>query len=85
MKTDRLLRRSEVAHYLLENWGLSYTTNTLAKLSTLGRGPVFRRANRNPLYAPKDLDIWASSILGPRMKSTSQLAEQQKTEDEAVS
>jgi hypothetical protein len=71
MRTQKLLRRKAASEYLRETHGLERAPSTLAKLAVIGGGPVFRHAGRVPLYAPEDLDEWATSKLGPRMHSTS--------------
>jgi hypothetical protein len=43
-------------------------------LAVVGGGPGFHKANRDPLYAIEDLDIWASELIGPRIRSTSEIA-----------
>lgn len=67
------LRRTEASQYLNEEWGIIRAPSTLAKLATIGGGPMFERANRIPLYLPEFLDAWARSILSPPMTSTSDL------------
>jgi hypothetical protein len=71
MSTRKLLRRKAASDYLRETHGLERAPSTLAKLAVIGGGPIFRHAGRVPLYAPEDLDEWATSKLGPRMRSTS--------------
>ena len=67
----RRLRRTEASQYLKDEWGIIRAPATLAKLATIGGGPMFERANRIPLYSPEFLDEWARSILSPPMTSTS--------------
>ena len=40
MTAQRRLRRSEASEYIRSTWGLSYKANTLAKLATIGGGPL---------------------------------------------
>jgi hypothetical protein len=54
-----LIRRKAASLYLLEKHGIERAPGTLAKLATIGGGPVFRRTGRVPLYAVDDLDSWA--------------------------
>jgi hypothetical protein len=69
------LRRVAAAQYVQERYGLRCSKQTLAKLATMGGGPIFHSAGRTPLYSPVDLDEWAlSKISGPRA-STSTLAD----------
>jgi hypothetical protein len=67
----RLLRRREAAVYMKAVWGVERTKATLAKLACIGGGPAFCRDGRFPLYAPSDLDDWARSKIGPKLRSTS--------------
>jgi hypothetical protein len=62
------LRRRAASVYLLETHGIERAPGTLAKLATIGGGPVFQRVGRVPLYSPSDLDDWALSLLsGPML------------------
>jgi hypothetical protein len=70
----KLLRRKEASKYLKETWGLDRAPSTLAKLAVIGGGPIFRRAGRFPLYSTDDLDEFATSLLSPPMRSTSEPA-----------
>lgn len=67
----KYLRRVEAASYVKDNWGIPCSPKWLAKLAVLGGGPVLRKAGRFPLYAPDDLDAWASSRIGAPQRSTS--------------
>lgn len=59
------LRRAEASEYLLAVWGLSYTQNTLAKMSSLGTGPAVVRGGANcPFYPRTELDRWAAERIG---------------------
>lgn len=64
------LRRDDAATYVRERYGLPCSRNWLAKLAVHGGGPAFRKAGKFPLYAPNDLDTWATSKIGPRQTST---------------
>jgi hypothetical protein len=69
----RLLRRTEAAKYVTENYGFPCSPKTLAKLACVSsEGPPFRMAGRTPLYPVTRLDAWALSKLGPLVRSTSQ-------------
>ncbi len=72
----RRLRRNEASAYLLDEWGISRTPKTLAKLATIGGGPPFEKDGRFPLYTPLLLDTWARSQLSPLVRSTAELAQQ---------
>lgn len=67
------LRRAEVSIYLKEQWGISRTPGTLAKLAVIGGGPKFQHDGRIPLYPQHELDQWAESALTPLKTSTSDL------------
>jgi hypothetical protein len=70
----RLLRRKAASDYLRETHGLDRAVNTLAKLASIGGGPLFHRAGRIPLYARADLDAWALAVIGKPVRSTSEAA-----------
>jgi hypothetical protein len=67
----RLLRRREASAYLKATWGIDRAISTLNKLACIGGGPTFCRDGRFPLYARSDLDDWARSKIGPKLRSTS--------------
>ena len=73
MTTSKYLNRKSASEHLLSTWGLRRSPNYLAKLAVTGGGPAFRKANRVPLYTIEDLDAWASDLIGPRIRSTSEL------------
>ena len=70
----RPLRRAEASAYLKDKHGLDYKANTLAKLFTIGGGPLVRKSGRVPLYETASLDLWAESKLSPPVRSSSELA-----------
>ncbi len=70
MQPSRFMRRKDAAQYLRENFGVG-SPATLAKLATLGGGPIFRKNGRIPLYAVEDLDAWVIAKIGNPMRSTS--------------
>jgi hypothetical protein len=72
MSTSKYINRKAASAYLLSEWGLRRSTNYLAKLAVVGGGPAFRKAGRDPLYTTADLDDWAKSLIGPRVRSTSE-------------
>jgi hypothetical protein len=67
----RLLRRREASAYLKTIWGIERSPATLAKLFCVGGGPVACKDGRIPLYASADLDEWAQSRIGPKLRSSS--------------
>jgi hypothetical protein len=70
------LRRDYAAAYVRDRYGFPCSRSWLAKLAVHGGGPAFRKAGKFPIYAPSDLDEWASAKIGPRRSSTSvELAE----------
>lgn len=70
----RLLRRTEAAKYVTENYGFPCSPKTLAKLACVSsEGPPFRMAGRVPLYPQTRLDAWALSKIGPLVRSTSEV------------
>jgi hypothetical protein len=68
---QRYLGRAEAAQYIQERYGFSCSRQWLAKLAVLGGGSIFRKAGRNPIYAPADLDDWAMTRIGELQRSTS--------------
>jgi hypothetical protein len=69
----KYLRRTEASTYLREQWGLSYSPSTLAKLACGDDAPAHHRCGRVVLYAPADLDRWAAARIetpAPRMTRT---------------
>lgn len=73
MLPSKYMGRKAASAYLLSTWGLKRSSNYLAKLAVIGGGPAFRKAGRDPLYAAEDLDAWAAELIGPRVRSTSEL------------
>lgn len=70
-ETVRFLRRSDAAQYVQATYGFPCSRQWLAKLAVTGGGPVYRKAGRTPIYAPADLDAWASARIGHPQRSTS--------------
>jgi hypothetical protein len=68
---QRYLGRAEAAQYIQSRYGFSCSRQWLAKLAVLGGGPIFRKAGRNLIYAPADLDDWAMTRIGEPQRSTS--------------
>lgn len=65
------LRRWEASEYLEMVHGISYAPATLAKMASIGGGPIYQKANNTPLYARDELDAWALARLGKPRRSTS--------------
>lgn len=72
--TQRRLSRNEAAEFLTE---LGYRTapTTLAKLASVGGGPIFDSWGRKPLYTEQSLLDWARSRTIARRRSTSDRGE----------
>jgi hypothetical protein len=73
MHPAQYLRRKLAGEYLKTKYGFG-SEKTLAKLASVGGGPVFRKANMAVLYDPKDLDEWALAKIGAPQTSTSDKA-----------
>jgi hypothetical protein len=84
MCADRLLRRGEASEYLKNVWGIRRAPASLATYAHKGGGPVFVHIGTIPFYFTKDLDAWAKTKISPRKRSTSELAEEQRTDDGAA-
>ena len=62
--------RKEASEYLAKCWQLSFAPNTLARMASTGRGPVYHHRGRFAFYAQADLDAWArTKITVPRCKT----------------
>ena len=73
MQSSQFLRRKAAGEYLKAKFGFG-SEKTLAKLATLGGGPIFHKAANAAIYKPEDLDAWALSKIGAPQKSTSDAA-----------
>jgi hypothetical protein len=63
---NRPLRRREAAQFLTDH-GFTTAPATLAKLATVGGGPLFHYWGRFPIYSPCKLLEWAHArSTGPR-------------------
>jgi hypothetical protein len=58
----------------MERWGLSYTANSLARLASLGKGPVYSFRGPYTEYLDDDLDAFARSKLSERHNKASEHA-----------
>ena len=58
----------------LELHGYKVAPATLAKLASIGGGPVYRRFGRKPLYTSSDLLEWAESRCSAPIGSTSEIS-----------
>lgn len=77
-QSNRLLRRSQAAKYIVDNYNIPCSPKTLAKLACIGsEGPPFH-AGRFPLYPVSGLDEWAKNKIGPLVRSTSQATASRK-------
>ena len=75
-------RRKAAADYLREKYCIPCSEKTLAKLACIGGGPPYHKAGRFPLYPRDSLDAWATTKLGPLVRSTSE-AEQLRKDAES--
>jgi hypothetical protein len=74
MNSENPLRERKPAAEFLTAHGYRISENTLAKLASIGGGPLFRKWGRRPLYAESDLLAWARSRCSGPQSSTSQAA-----------
>jgi hypothetical protein len=65
-----LLSRKQAAAYILETYGISRNSRTLAQLACNGAGPAFRRIGRNCYYTQQALDDYLGSITSEPMISS---------------
>jgi hypothetical protein len=68
-----LLDRKGASAFLKEK-GYQVASATLAKLASIGGGPVYRRFGRKPLYTSSDLLEWAESRCSAPIGSTSEIS-----------
>jgi hypothetical protein len=73
MSLGQYLRRKAAGEYLKAKYGFG-SEKTLAKLATIGGGPLFYKAANAAIYKPEDLDAWALAKIGRAQKSTSDVA-----------
>jgi hypothetical protein len=66
----RFDRKGASAYLKLE--GYEVADATLAKLASVGGGPLYRKFGRRPLYSRADLLEWAESRCSAPMRSTSE-------------
>jgi hypothetical protein len=72
--TSFYLRRDDAAAYVRQKHKISCTAGYLAKLASVGGGPVFHRLhNRWAVYTEEDLDSWALSRISRPMRKASDL------------
>jgi hypothetical protein len=74
MHPAQYLRRKQAGEYLKSCYGHG-SPRTLAKLATLGGGPIYRKFGRIVVYDPADLDSWALARLSAPLRSTSEAVE----------
>ncbi len=61
----------KAAAAFLKNQGYPVEPTTLAKLASVGGGPVFEKFGRKPLYTKPNLIAWVRSKLSGPLRSTS--------------
>lgn len=64
------ITRKQASEYILATHGVHVKPTTLAKLASIGGGPVFESFGNRPYYMPADLDQWVAARL-TRRASTS--------------
>jgi hypothetical protein len=69
---DKVRRRDAAAH-IREKHGVPCAEAWLAKLASIGGGPVFQKFGRFPIYRIQDLDDWANSRFSKPVRSTAEL------------
>ena len=71
MALPKFLNRQRAAEYIETTWGLPCSPRTLAKLASVGGGPVFHKALGAAVYEPQNLDSWAASkICAPMVRAS---------------
>lgn len=70
IENDRRLSRREAADFLTER-GYRTAASTLAKLASVGGGPVFEKFGRRPLYTPGSLLSWVAERTSGPVRHTS--------------
>jgi hypothetical protein len=65
------LRRDDAASYIRQKHKINCTSGYLAKLASVGGGPLFYKVGCRVEYDPVHLDTWAlARISGPLQKAT---------------
>jgi hypothetical protein len=70
-KWPRFLSRREAPRYLKDDWGITRAASTLARLASVGGGPVYKKFGRAVVYDIADLDAWVEARISAPMRSTS--------------
>jgi hypothetical protein len=71
------LNRTKAAQLIRDRFGIRCQPQTLAKLASIGGGPIFHKAGSQALYTEADLIIWAQTrISGPRASTSAPMIEQ---------
>lgn len=65
----KYFNRREASEYIREQ-GLPCAPATLAKMATVGGGPIYRKFSRNVVYTREDLDAWILSRLSAPKTNT---------------
>lgn len=71
-KPSRLLTRVEAALRITEK-GYPIKPKTLAKLASIGGGPMFRKAGKHPRYEIEDCDAFAMAKITRKVRSVAEL------------
>jgi len=64
--------RETASDYLKQVHGVQAARATLARMASVGGGPVYSLCGRRPVYDRADLDSWARSKLTPPAGSSSE-------------
>lgn len=64
----------EASRFLTDVCGVPTAKSTLAKLRTIGGGPVFQKFGKHVRYAEARLREYAASRISPERRSTSEAA-----------
>lgn len=66
-----LFLRRKAAQFISDEFGIPTAPATLAKLASVGGGPVFRHFGRRVVYERQALVDWANAKLSSPRRSTS--------------
>ena len=67
----KFLTRYDASKYLSEVCGIPTSPKTLAKLATIGNGPIYQKFGHRTLYTHENLDNWVAKKLSKPRFNTS--------------
>src|SRR5262245_15580971 len=67
------LTRREASAYLRDQHGIMRSPATLAKLASVGGGPIFQKRGKAASYTKENLDRFADEITSKPVRTTSEL------------